>query len=69
VTINKVSIRHFFGPVVEPGDSGAWVVAETAQGPGWCGQVIGEDRGIGYAAYAEEIVSEWSALGKDLRVV
>ncbi len=61
-------VRTLFGPVVKAGDSGAWVCAETDQGPGWCGQIIGEDRGIGYAAYAENIVNEWSKAGKHLRV-
>jgi hypothetical protein len=61
-------LRSILGPVVRAGDSGAWVCAETAQGPGWCGQVIGEDRHVGYATFAENTVGAWSALGKQLRV-
>jgi hypothetical protein len=60
--------RSVFGPIVKAGDSGAWVCAETDQGPAWCGQVIGEDRHVGYAAFSENIISAWSAIGKDLRV-
>jgi hypothetical protein len=60
--------QELFGPVVKAGDSGAWVCAETDRGPGWCGQIIGEDRRIGYAAYAENIVAAWSNGGKHLHV-
>ena len=62
-------IRTLFGPVVQAGDSGAWVCAETDQGPGWCGQIIGEDRRVGYAAFAENTLTAWSTAGKHLRVV
>jgi len=62
-------IRMLLGPVVQAGDSGAWVCADTAEGSGWCGQVIGEDRRVGYAAFAENIVAAWSNLGKQFRVV
>lgn len=55
-----------FSSVVQPGDSGSWVCAETDRGPAWCGQVIGEDRQIGYAAFAENIVAAWSSRGKFL---
>jgi hypothetical protein len=61
-------IRSLLGPVVQAGDSGAWVCAETDQGPAWCGQVIGEDRHVGYAAFAESTVAAWSSAGKDLRI-
>ena len=60
--------RSLVSPVVQGGDSGAWVCAETDRGPGWCGQIIGEDRHVGYAAYAENIVRAWEAAGKQLRV-
>jgi hypothetical protein len=60
--------RTLIGPVVQAGDSGAWVCAETDRGPGWCGQIIGEDRRVGYAAFAENAVAEWSNAGKQLRV-
>ncbi len=62
-------IRTFFGPVVQAGDSGAWVCAETDQGPAWCGQIIGEDRRVGYAAFAENTIAAWSDEGKHLSVV
>lgn len=61
-------IRTLLGPVVQAGDSGAWVCGETDRGPGWCGQVIGEDRRVGYAAFTENILTEWSNGGKQLRV-
>lgn len=61
-------IRTFLGPVVQAGDSGAWVCAETDRGPGWCGQIIGEDRRVGYASFAENNVAAWSNAGKHLRV-
>ena len=61
-------VRTLLGPVVKPGDSGAWVCAETDRGPGWCGQIIGEDRRIGYAAFAENTAAAWSNAGKHLRV-
>ena len=60
--------RSMFGPVVAAGDSGAWVCAETDQGPAWCGQVVGEDRNIGYATFAENTVSAWKQSGMQLRV-
>jgi hypothetical protein len=56
------------GPVVQAGDSGAWVCAETDRGPGWCGQIIGEDRHVGYATFAENTIAAWSKAGKNLRV-
>jgi len=55
--------RSLFGPVVRDGDSGAWVCAPTATGMGWCGQIIGQDRRIGYAAFAENITTAWSNAG------
>lgn len=55
-----------FGSVVRPGDSGAWVCTETARGPAWCGQIIGEDRQIGYASFAENVLAAWSSRGKSL---
>lgn len=55
-------------PLVRAGDSGAWVCTETDTGPGWCGQIIGEDRNGGFAAFAENIVGEWSIAGKQLHV-
>jgi hypothetical protein len=61
--------RTIFGPVVQAGDSGSWVVSPTASGMGWCGQIVGEDRHIGYAAFAENVVDEWSKRGRFLRVV
>ena len=61
-------IRTLLGPVVQAGDSGAWVCAETDQGAGWCGQVIGEDRRVGYASFAENIVGAWAIAGERLRV-
>jgi len=61
-------IRTILGPVVQAGDSGAWVCAETDQGPAWCGQTIGEDRHVGYAAFAENTIAEWSKEGKHLSV-
>ncbi|MDH5640563.1 MAG: hypothetical protein OEY28_04655 [Nitrospira sp.] len=60
--------RTFLEPVVKAGDSGAWVCAETDRGPGWCGQIIGEDRHVGYASFAENNVAAWSNAGKHLRV-
>ena len=60
--------RMLLGSVVHAGDSGAWVCAETDQGPGWCGQVIGEDRRVGYAAFAQNIIDEWSSAGRHLQV-
>lgn len=60
--------RSLFGAVVKAGDSGAWVCAETDAGPGWCGQIVGEDRRIGYAAFAENIAQEWRKQGTALRV-
>lgn len=60
--------RSLFGPLVKGGDSGSWVCSETDQGPGWCGQVIGDDRHIGYVAYAESTIEAWSNIGKTLRV-
>jgi hypothetical protein len=61
-------IRTLLGPVVRAGDSGAWVCAETDRGPGWCGQILGEDRRVGYAAFAENTVAAWSNAGKHLGV-
>lgn len=58
--------RELFGPVVQAGDSGAWVCAPTASGMGWCGQIIGEDRGIGYATFAENTIAAWAAAGRNL---
>lgn len=60
-------LHSLLGPVVKAGDSGAWICAETDQGPAWCGQVIGEDRGIGYATFAENTVAAWRQSGKQLR--
>jgi hypothetical protein len=65
----KAFLRTLFGPVVQAGDSGAWVCAATARGSGWCGQVIGEDRHVGYATFAETTVAAWANAGKHLRVV
>jgi hypothetical protein len=65
----KNFVQTVFGPVVRAGDSGAWVVTPTAQGSGWCGQIIGEDRHIGYAAFAENTIAEWGRRGRTLRVV
>jgi hypothetical protein len=65
----KNAARAVFGPVVSAGDSGAWVVTPTAHGSGWCGQIIGEDRHVGYAAFAENTLSAWGRRGKLLRVV
>jgi hypothetical protein len=62
----KDCYRTLFGPVVRAGDSGAWVCAETSGGTGWCGQIIGEDRRVGYASYAENIVTAWGNKGKFL---
>ncbi|MFL5386285.1 MAG: hypothetical protein ACJ8GN_27525 [Longimicrobiaceae bacterium] len=62
-------IRACLGPVVQAGDSGAWVCAETSQGPGWCGQVIGEDRRVGYAAFAENTITAWAKAGKHVHVI
>lgn len=61
--------RTFLGPIVRGGDSGAWVCAASAQGMGWCGQIIGEDRNIGYAAFAENTVEAWKKMGRQLDVV
>ena len=61
-------MRQVFGPVVRAGDSGAWVCAETDQGPGWCGQVIGEDRHVGYAAFADNTVAAWSNAGRTIQI-
>jgi hypothetical protein len=60
--------RACFGPVVQAGDSGAWVCTETDRGPGWCGQIIGEDRNVGYAAFAETTVAAWLDAGMRLRL-
>jgi hypothetical protein len=60
--------RALIGPVVQAGDSGAWVCTETDRGPGWCGQIIGEDRRVGYAAFAETTIAAWSNAGKHFRV-
>lgn len=65
----KNFLRTILGPVVRGGDSGAWVCAATAQGVGWCGQIIGEDRHIGYAAFAENTVEAWRSAGHQLDVV
>jgi hypothetical protein len=63
-------VAVLLGPVVQAGDSGAWVCTESDQGPAWCGQIIGEDRHVGYATFAENTVQAWSnAHKKDLRVV
>lgn len=61
-------IHTLLWPVVRAGDSGAWVCAETDRGPGWCGQIIGEDRRVGYATFAENNITAWSDAGKNLRV-
>jgi hypothetical protein len=55
-------------PVVKPGDSGAWVCTETHEGPGWAGQIIGESRHVGYAAFADNMLSTWQKVGLKLRV-
>lgn len=60
--------RTLRGPIVQAGDSGAWVCAATAQGMGWCGQILGEDRNVGYAAFAENTVAAWGNTGKQLDV-
>lgn len=43
---------------VEPGDSGAWLLAPAEDGDGWTGMVIGSDRQTGYAVFAED-VADW----------
>ena len=60
--------RSLLGSVVQPGDSGAWVCAETRKGLGWCGQIIGEDRRVGYATFAENTINAWKIEGKELLV-
>jgi hypothetical protein len=64
----RTYFRELLGPVVKAGDSGAWVCTETDRGPGWCGQIIGEDRNRGYATFAENTVEAWSNVGIHLRV-
>lgn len=65
----RSTMRALLGPVVQAGDSGSWVSAETDVGPGWCGQIIGEDRHVGYATFAENTQAAWSTKGRDLSVV
>jgi hypothetical protein len=64
----KSVLRTMLGPVVRSGDSGAWVCAATNQGMGWCGQIIGEDRHIGYASFAANTVDAWKKAGRQLYV-
>jgi hypothetical protein len=47
-----------------PGDSGAWIVHPGATGPMWAGSVIGGDRPVGYACFAERVVSACAAAGQ-----
>jgi hypothetical protein len=35
---------------------------------GWCGQIIGEDRHVGYAAFAENTVAAWGKNSQSLSV-
>ena len=43
-----------------PGDSGAWVMQAGANGPEWCGMVIGGDGPIALAVFSEYVL-DWLA--------
>jgi hypothetical protein len=49
------SLTGFIAPPVRPGDSGAWVIQSGSDGPDWCGVVIGGQRPIGLASFAENM--------------
>jgi hypothetical protein len=57
------------GRPVMRGDSGAWICRPDANGFGWCGMIIGEDRLHGYAVYAETIDDWWRQQGLTLSVI
>jgi hypothetical protein len=49
--------RQRVRPIVQDGDSGSWVCTPAGKGMGWCGQVIGQDRNVGYAVFAETLAN------------
>lgn len=56
-TVSFVIWSYSVGAAVQDGDSESWVCSPTAKGMGWCGQIIGQDRHIGYAAFAETLAN------------
>ncbi|HVQ16324.1 MAG TPA: hypothetical protein VMS40_22135 [Vicinamibacterales bacterium] len=57
------------GRPVTRGDSGGWICRPDANGFGWCGMLIGDDRLHGYAVYAETIDEWWRQHGLTLSVI
>ena len=51
------------------GDSGGWICSPDANGMGWCGMIVGDDRLHGYAIYFAAIEDWWRRQGLTLSVV
>jgi hypothetical protein len=53
--------RYLYGQLAQPGDSGAWVLAEDAAGLCWTGVLIGSDDAHAYGCFAETILDASTA--------
>ena len=59
----------FKGRPVRGGDSGGWIRSPDANGMGWCGMIVGDDRLHGYAIYSAAIEDWWRRQRLTLSVV